>query len=133
MGVHVDGTAGTLLLADRPVLLESSSSNNRGLLVAGGDEDIVGSTVRGDGTPPRSTRGWVVRAKVLNDVVLDQGVLGPSVNGEVGVALVAVGTGVGDDPLLVSGLLLKVSGCKLTCWFQGSIPYHRPSYHHCPT
>jgi hypothetical protein len=41
-------------------------------------------------------RGGVVGAEVFHHVVFDQGVAGPAVDGEVGVAAGGVGAGVGD-------------------------------------
>ncbi len=96
VGGHVDAATGTLVLADRPVLVEGRGALDRRLVDTLGTVDIVGRAVGGDAAELGGARRGVVRAEVLNDVVLDQGVLGPAVDGKVRVAVRAVGTAVGD-------------------------------------
>lgn len=91
-----DGSAGALVGADGPVLLEGGGAVDGGLVGAGRDTELVGGAVGGDGAAVGGLRGGVVVAEVLDDVVLDEGVAGPAVDGEVGVAVVGVGSGVGD-------------------------------------
>lgn len=102
-----DGSGGTLVAADGPVLLEGGGANDGWLLGTGGDEEIVDGAVGGDGATGGGTGGWVVGTEVLNDVVLDEWVLGPSVDGEVGVAVGVVLGSVGDDSVddVLVGLL----------------------------
>ncbi len=92
----VDGAGRALVLADRPVLLEGRGTLDRGLVGAGRLVDVVDGAVRGDAAELGGARGGVVGAEVLDDVVLDQGVLGPAVDREVGVAVGAVATRVVD-------------------------------------
>jgi hypothetical protein len=87
VGLHVDRTAGALVLANGPVLLKGLCAVNGGLVGAGALRNLVRGTVGGDGALVLRLRGRVVRAKVLDDVVLDQRVTGPAVDGEVGVAI----------------------------------------------
>lgn len=89
---HVDPSASALVATDGPELLEGLGAINGGLLVAGADENIVGSAVVIDSSLVLSTAGGVVGAKVLNDVVFDERVPRPSVDSEVAVAVVLVGT-----------------------------------------
>jgi hypothetical protein len=96
VGLHVDGTGAALVLADRPVLVEGLGAVNGGLVDALGLGDLVRGAISSDGALDSGVGRGVVGAEVLNDVVLDQRVAGPAVDGEVGVALGAVGAGVGD-------------------------------------
>jgi hypothetical protein len=78
-----NGPADTLLLADGPVLLEGPGALDRRLVDAGAREDFVRATVRRKlalGRPRLVGREVGVR---LDDVVLDQRVSGPAVDGEV--------------------------------------------------
>jgi hypothetical protein len=91
------GRAGrALVLTNRPILLKGPGAINGWLVGAGRLSDLVGRAVRGDGTLVLGLRRGVVGTEVLNDVVLDERVAGPTVDGKVGVAVVVVGTGVGD-------------------------------------
>ena len=94
-----DGSAGTLVAADGPVLLEGGGTNDGWLVGTGGDEEIVDGSIGGNGTSVGSTRRWVVGTEVLNDIVLNQWVLGPSVNSEIRVTFVAVAALVADDSI----------------------------------
>jgi hypothetical protein len=94
--LHVDRTAGTLVLANRPVLLKGLCAVDGGLVGAGALRNLVRGTVGGHGALVGRLRRRVVRAEVLDDVVLDQRVAGPAVDGEVGVAVGVVLAGVGD-------------------------------------
>jgi len=74
--------------------------------------------------------------EVLNDVVLDERVASPAVDGKVGVAIGVVGTRVGDGTNTRSA---KVSHQACSCLsrhtgqIQGSIPFHRRSCHRFPS
>jgi hypothetical protein len=87
-----NSTRRTLVLANTPVLVESSGTRDGGLVCANALVDIVGRAVRGHGAHVLETTAGVVGAVGFEDVVLDQGVLAPAVDGEVGVALRRVGT-----------------------------------------
>ena len=86
-------------VADRPVLLKGRGSLDGGLVGTGGLEDIIRSTIDGDGALLGGGAGWVVAAVALDDVVLDERVGGPAVEGNVAVSVGLVGTSVGDDPV----------------------------------
>jgi hypothetical protein len=96
VGLHVDRTAGALVLANGPVLLKGLCAVDGGLVGASALGNLVRGAVGGDGTLVLRLRGRVVRAEVLDDVVLDQRVAGPAVDGKVGVAAGVVCAGVGD-------------------------------------
>lgn len=94
-----DGTARTLASTDGPVLLEGSSSLNGRLVCTGGLEDLVCGTVGGDTADFGGGGGGIVGAKVFDDVVFDEGGGSPTIDGEVGVSVGFVGSGVGDGAL----------------------------------
>lgn len=94
--LHVDRAGRALVLANRPILLKGPGAINGWLVGAGRLSDLVRGAVRGDGTLVLRLRRRVVGAEVLDDVVLDKRVAGPAVDGKVRVAVVVVGTGVGD-------------------------------------
>jgi len=96
VSLHVDRSAGTLVLANRPVLLKGPSSIDGWLVGTGRLGDLVGRAVSGQGTLVRGLGRWVVSSEVLNDVVLDEWVASPAVDGKVGVAVGVVGTRIGD-------------------------------------
>lgn len=87
-----DSSRGALVLADRPVLVEGGGTLDGRLLSADTLVDIVDGAVSGDGTHVGETAAGVVGAVGLEDVVLNQGVGAPSVDGEVRVALGRVAT-----------------------------------------
>jgi hypothetical protein len=66
--LHVDGTAGTLVAADGPVLVEGLGSIDGRLLVPGGDVEVVRVTIRVESTLVLSVGSRVVRAVVFNDL-----------------------------------------------------------------
>lgn len=84
---RVDGAAGALVAADGPVLLKGGRANDGGLVGAGADVDVVDAAVARHLALLASSRRRVVGAKVFDNVVLDERVLGPSVHGEVAVAV----------------------------------------------
>lgn len=85
MSLDGDGSTNALLLADRPVLLKGRGAINGWLIVAGGLEDIIGAAIGGDAALLLCGRAGVVAAVCLDDVVLDERVAGPSVQGDVAV------------------------------------------------
>jgi len=82
-----DCSARALRAADGPVLLEGRGTDDRGLVGACALVDIVGATIRGDGTLVCAAAGGVVRAERFNDVVFDEGILAPAVDGEVAITV----------------------------------------------
>src|SRR5690606_19401064 len=108
---------------------------DRRLLGTGGDQNLIGATVSGDGTTPAGTARGVVGAVVLNDVVLDERVLGPTVDGKVRVAVGLVGTRVGDGPGSTRVPTARIVSYEnfIVRAMEILTPYHRPSYHRCPS
>lgn len=97
MRLNVDRATNTLLLPHRLELLERRCSIDRRLVGPCRLKNDVRAAVSSDGTLFLSSRARVVRAVGLDDVVLDQVVTGPAVQGNVGVDTGGVpGTGVGD-------------------------------------
>ena len=87
-----DGTRRALVLTDAPVLVEGSGTRDGRLVGADTLVDVVDGAVGGDGAHVLETAAGVVGAVGLEDVVLDEGVLAPAVDGEVRVTLRRVGT-----------------------------------------
>jgi hypothetical protein len=96
VGLHVDRTAGALVLTNRPVLLKGRGAIDGRLVGTSSLGNLVRRAISGDGALVLGVGRRVVGAEVLNDVVLDERVAGPAVDGEVRVAVGAVGTRVGD-------------------------------------
>jgi hypothetical protein len=94
-----DGAARTLGAADTPVLVEGRSALDRGLVDTRTLVDVVRGTIRCDCALVCERAGRVVCAKVLEDIVLDERVGGPTVDGEVGVTRGRVVGGEGDIPV----------------------------------
>jgi hypothetical protein len=85
MGLNRDGSANTLLLPHRPVLLKGRGTINRRLVGTGRLQDIIGATISSDAALLLCSRAGVVAAVCLDDVVLDERVARPSVQGDVAV------------------------------------------------
>jgi len=66
VGLHVDGAADALVLADRPVLTEGPGAVDGRLVGPGGDVDVVVAAVGGDAAKVLSTRAGVVGSEVLD-------------------------------------------------------------------
>lgn len=81
VGGDIDGAARTVALTNGPVLLEGRRSQDRRLVGAGRLEDLVGAAVNSDGTLCACSRRGIVVAEVFDDVVLNQGVRGPAIDG----------------------------------------------------
>lgn len=92
VAARLDGAAGALVLADRPVLVESLDAVDARCVVTSALAESIGATVALHGTQVGGIRGGIVGAEVLNDVVLDERVAGPTVNREVTVAVGLVNT-----------------------------------------
>lgn len=88
-----DRAAGTVVAAHRPVLVKGGRSDDGRLVDALRAVNVVDAAVRRHLAQLGGARGRVVGAKVLDDVVLDQRVLGPAVDGEVAVAVGVVAAG----------------------------------------
>lgn len=80
---RIDGPADAALGADGPVLLEGLGAVDGGLLRAGALVELVGAAIRLDAALSLAGAAGVVVAVVLDDVILDQGTAGPTVDGEV--------------------------------------------------
>jgi hypothetical protein len=91
VGTDVDRAAGALVGAYGPELVKGRGALDGWLVDALGLGDLVGAAVLGDGAQLGRLRRGVVVAKRLDNVVLDQRVLGPPVDGQVAVALRAEG------------------------------------------
>jgi len=133
-----DGSADALRGADGPVLLEGPGALDGGLVGACAHVDVVCSSVTSDGALLLGAGGGVVGAEGFDDVILDERVGGPAVDGEITVAVGIVGAGVVDDPgtqIGVNGLVhmttLKrrsLSRVYFTWDLRGSIPFHQQGY-----
>jgi hypothetical protein len=90
-GVEVVGSrhrpARPVLTTNSPELLERPRALDRRLVRPSRLQDVVHPTVRVHRADLLRTRRWVVRPERLDDVVLDQRVLRPAVDGEVAVAV----------------------------------------------
>lgn len=125
VGLHVDGAADALVLADRPVLTEGPGTVDGRLVGPGGDVDVVVATVGGDATKVLSARAGVVGSEVLDlrfvrsrifghgmpdtyNVVLNERVSRPAVDSQVGVALRRVRAAVVDGAVIGSARLSSI-------------------------
>lgn len=81
-----DSATGASALADGPVLVEGGRAGHRGLINLLVLVDVVDGTVAGDSSLVGHCATGVVVAVVLEDVVLDQGTGGPTVDREVRVS-----------------------------------------------
>jgi hypothetical protein len=103
VGGRGHGAAGALLPPDGPELLECGGAHDGRLVDARGRVDVVRAAVRRDVAleRPRLVRREV--RVVLDDVVLDQRVRRPAVDGQVARARGVVGAGERDAPVAVWG------------------------------
>lgn len=90
---NVDRAAGAVAAAHRPVLVKGGRADDGRLVDALRAVNVVDAAVRRHLAQLGRARGRVVGAKVLDDVVLDERVLGPAIDGEVAVAVGAVAAG----------------------------------------
>lgn len=98
---RLHGAAGPLVDADRPVLVKGPYAVDARRVVTSALAEPVGATVAGHRTQGRGIGRRVVGAEVLDDVVLDKGVAGPAVDGEVAVPVGLVRARVLDGPVCV--------------------------------
>lgn len=95
-----DGALAAQVATDAPVLGEGAAVALDGRRVcAGGLVDVVGGVVAVDGSDRGQARARVVVSVVLDDVVLDERVGGPSVDGQVAVPIGREGAGESDGPV----------------------------------
>lgn len=97
------GAAGTVGLADGPELVERRGALDGRFVHALRLVNVVGSAVRGDRALLGGARGRVVGTEALDDVVLDERVGGPTVDGEVTVADGGIVAREGDGPKRQNG------------------------------
>lgn len=71
VSTDVDSAPDAVVLADRPVLLESRGAFDGGLVGTCRLQDLVGAVIDIDGTDDLCGRAGVVVAESLNDVVFD--------------------------------------------------------------
>lgn len=96
VGGHVDRPAGPLGLPNRPVLVEGRRAVDAWLVDPLRPVDVVSTAVRRHGTEAGSPSAGVVGSEVLDDIVLDQRVPCPAIDGEVRVAIGRVRSRVAD-------------------------------------
>jgi len=94
--LHIHASTGALVLAHRPVLLKGLGTINRRLVSTRALRNLVAGAIRGHGALVLGLARRVVCAEVLDNVVLDEGVARPAVDGEVAVAIGVVGAAVGN-------------------------------------
>lgn len=121
MRLHVHSSTRSLLLSYTPELLESPRALNGWSICASGNGNVVGSTIGRDSALGGRPRAGVVRAKVLNNVVFNERVGGPAVNGQIGVAVRRICAGVFD----CAGEYSKQS-------YESSVAIERKSYRALP-
>ena len=85
--LNSDATARPLGLTDGPELVEGGGTVDGGLVDTLGLADLVRAAVGGDTTLLLTVLAGVVGAVVFNDVVFDEGVAGPAIDGKVCVTL----------------------------------------------
>lgn len=96
--LHGDRASDALGGANRPVLLEGPGTIDRGLVVASRNVEVVGATVSLDLSFVLRSAAGVVGAVGLNDVVLDERVASPAVDGQIPVAARVERTAIVDGP-----------------------------------
>jgi len=99
-----DIAANTLLRTYRPKLIKGRTTDNRWLVDSLGLIDVISSAIALDGSAPLGPAAGVIRPIALNDVVLDKGILGPSVKRQIGVLVGSVPGAVVDDGLRTAGV-----------------------------
>jgi hypothetical protein len=72
VAARLDSTAGALVAADRPVLLEGLGAVDAGGVCARAARNVVGAAVALDGAEALGLRRGVVGAEVLDDVILSK-------------------------------------------------------------
>jgi len=122
-----NSSGGSLAGTHGPVLLEGRSTKDRRLVGAGGLEDVIGGAVAGDTADLLGGARGVIGAEVFDNVVFDERVGGPAVDGKVGVSVWFVGTGVVDVtsrswvPSLSCNEVASVAGPGDTVLTSGSV------------
>ena len=93
-----DGTAGALVLANGPVLIESGGANDRRLVDLRVLVDIIVRTVTGQGAHMGHAVARVVASEVLQNVILNQRASSPAIDGEIGISVGGESAGERDVP-----------------------------------
>lgn len=96
----LDCAGGALVDPHGPELLEVPVAINAGGVIAPGRAEPIGATITSDGAEVGGARARVERAEVLDNIVLDEGVAHPAVNGEVAVAVGLVAARVADASVI---------------------------------
>lgn len=97
--LHIDTARTALTLPNTPILLKGLSTINRRLVNASRHSDVVGSAIGSNSAFALRVGGGVERAVGFNDVVFNERVAGPAIDGEVAVALGLEGTTIVDGSL----------------------------------
>lgn len=84
---NIDRARRTVISTNGPVLVKGGGSDDGWLVDSLRAVNVVDAAVRGHLAQLGGAGGWVVGSKVLNDVVLDERIFGPAVDGEVAVAV----------------------------------------------
>lgn len=96
MGANVDCSSSALGLTNGPVLIEAGSADDGRSVVPAALDDVVGSSINSDAAEPLTAARRIVGTEVLDNVVFDQRVLGPAINGQIAVASWVEGSAVGN-------------------------------------
>ena len=104
MAASLHSATRALIGADREVLIEGPRAVNAGLVDAGVPGQPISTAVTGHCAQICSLGRGVIAAKVLDDIVLDEWVASPTVDGEIAVAVILVGTGILDGSVHVAGV-----------------------------
>lgn len=133
--LHVDRAADALGGADGPVLLKGLRAVDRGLVGARRDVDVVGAAVGVDGALVLAAAAGVVGAVGVDDVVLDEGVPGPAVDGQVPVAARVERTTIVDGAIIVESAIVPHDSGHLKSYrpvpgFQPLPPTKLPVFFH---
>jgi hypothetical protein len=96
VGADIDRARGAVALADGPELVKGAGALDGGLVDARRLGDRVGAAVLLERAERLGVGRGVIVAERLDDVVLDQRVLGPPVDGQIAVALRVEAARVGD-------------------------------------
>jgi hypothetical protein len=93
-----DGTTNTVVLANGPVLVEGRGALNGRSVCTSSLVNLVGAAIALDSAKLSGAGGGIVVAVLIDDVVFDQGALGPAVEGDVAVAVALPGAAVRNRP-----------------------------------
>lgn len=97
----IDSSPSAFVLADRPVLVESSSAYDRRLIRTDRGVDVVNRAVTRDGAFVCCTRAGVIGPKVFNNVIFDERARGPTINREVRITIGGIRATVCNIPIFI--------------------------------